>query len=220
MTQTLITCEADLSRYFRAHLSDFGYTKALVDAAKGRYPSYPDYYCIRESDGKVERVELEVFSHTFCLHGHDTAGVDKIVCAEDNELFYHQYPSYLTKTVSVGLEVSPQYARATRCIYRARAVLNTMGGHRERLLYQVLGWHDHPGICRICLTPLGTGDTRRLTYTKEDAEGHQICLSKAAVWLSLRILSEKYVTEAWHYSQHSDPTVSEQPGGSTSRWQE
>lgn len=177
----IIAVEKELATWFRKNLSQFGYIKALVDPSRGIYPSYPDYWCIKE-DGTIDRVELESLSYNFYLHGHDPADVDKVVCAENNcHLYGADTPPNL-----ITLHWLVNGTQEARCLLKINDILNKEGHHKRKALFYTLTWRQPPGNphCFHCGKSLGHSDRQgKIHYSLVQAECHEQCMKKAESWL-------------------------------------
>lgn len=171
----IVSSEAELDYWFRRHLGQFGYVKALSER-KGKFQKpYPDYWCITE-DMRAERVELETLSYHFVVHQHDPAKVDRVICVEDNHALYGLKLPY-NFTVLGGLVVGG-YQGAERCIWQARKALypkiNSLASELSILHWRMDAVDDTK--CFYCHEPVEK-------YNQATLAKHRGCVVKSQLWL-------------------------------------
>lgn len=74
--------EADFNNWFRENYKSLGFSKII----RKDISSCPDFIMLDKNEKKV-KVELEIKSSNFILHGHNPKKVDRVICVEkDQEL--------------------------------------------------------------------------------------------------------------------------------------
>lgn len=74
----ILAYEFEVINWIKEHYKDLGYDKIIKCDTRG----FPDF--IMEKDGKVIRVEVEIYSKSFLKHKHDINLVDEILCIIDD----------------------------------------------------------------------------------------------------------------------------------------
>jgi len=151
MVRTFKT-EPKYDLWFRQNLEQHGYIKALMEPHNPRYfKPFPDFWCVNP-DMTVIRVELELFPTRFIAHKHDPNETDIILCAEDNRMFYPDFPKELDDMIVIS-DGTAAIRGDTKGITRFKHIVKDYikDGDNTSLL-KAMAWIDRK--CCICDLPL------------------------------------------------------------------
>lgn len=163
------------SDWFREHLKDFGYSRAFTTPHNPNYSKpFPDYWCERISDGRLDGIELELFPSRFIEHKHDITKTDFIYCADDDRMFYPDFPEEVSKKIIITKtraysdirSMKALEKRCKRCIDEKKITYS---------LLQALSWTGKDNECMICGIKMNM--TKNMV-TKDVIQNHTKCGKK------------------------------------------
>lgn len=150
MVRTFKT-EAKFDYWWRQNLDKFGYIKALVEPHNPKFfKPFPDYWCLKIG-GIMERVELELFPTSFIDHKHDINEVDVIICADDNRLFYPDFPPDINKKILI-CDNTRAIKKGIKCILELENRCQAYKEGNTKELFKALGWVNRK--CFVCGRPI------------------------------------------------------------------
>jgi hypothetical protein len=88
--------ERQYSKWFQLNLEQFGYSMSNKLTWKKWKGKMPDLLCKRIDSDRYDVLELEMFPSRFIDHKHHIDDVDWIYCAEDNRIFYPNFPKEIS----------------------------------------------------------------------------------------------------------------------------